>query len=157
MSDSANIPMSLPLDGEGFLRRECPTCEREFKWATSPEGESEPVADGGYFCPYCGIQAPPDAWWTNAQLALAESIISREVVLPGLDEFRSSLAETARSSGGTIKFTMGPRASPPDSPPLTEADDMRRVDFACHSREPIKILEDWTQPVYCLICGRVSA
>jgi hypothetical protein len=27
-----SIPMSLPLDGDGFLRRECPKCERQFKW-----------------------------------------------------------------------------------------------------------------------------
>ena len=24
--------MEIPLDSDGFLRRECPTCEREFKW-----------------------------------------------------------------------------------------------------------------------------
>jgi hypothetical protein len=26
-----SIPMSLPLDTDGFLRRECPNCERQFK------------------------------------------------------------------------------------------------------------------------------
>lgn len=44
--------MSVPLDSEGFLRRECPTCEREFKW--KPAGEDEeatPAPEGGYFCP----------------------------------------------------------------------------------------------------------
>jgi len=154
MEDSVEIPMSLPLDSEGFLRRECPTCEREFKWSAAPEGESEPMADGDYFCPYCGVQAPPDAWWTKAQLALAKSIVSREVVLPGLDGLRRNLSQIARSSGGAVKFKMGPRKSPPEQDPLTETDDMKRMDFPCHCREPVKILEDWTQPVYCLLCGR---
>src|SRR6266511_2386951 len=29
MSDEIHLSMSLPLDSDGFLRRECPTCERE--------------------------------------------------------------------------------------------------------------------------------
>jgi hypothetical protein len=37
MSDEVQLSMSLPLDGDGFLRRECPTCEREFKWLPSPD------------------------------------------------------------------------------------------------------------------------
>jgi hypothetical protein len=30
---------------------------------------------------------------------------------------------------------------------------MRRVDPACHPEEPIKVLEEWSAPVRCLICG----
>lgn len=39
------IPMSLPLDKDGFLRRECPNCERQFKWwpSSSSEETSEDV------------------------------------------------------------------------------------------------------------------
>lgn len=32
--------MTIPLDSDGFLRRECPICEREFKWRPS-EAEAE--------------------------------------------------------------------------------------------------------------------
>ena len=54
--DDVALEMSMPLDSDGFLRRECPTCEREFKWFHTPEGEgtAAPIIDGGYFCPYCG-------------------------------------------------------------------------------------------------------
>lgn len=41
MSDEVQLSMSLPLDGDGFLRRECPTCEREFKWVPSPDPEAD--------------------------------------------------------------------------------------------------------------------
>lgn len=59
MSDEVRLSMSIPLDSEGFARWECPTCEREFKSLPTPDGqEPVPVADGGYFCPYCGVQAP---------------------------------------------------------------------------------------------------
>ena len=56
--DEKSTQMSVPLDSDGFLRRECPTCEREFKWFNSEEGRGEPVPEGGYVCPYCAIQAP---------------------------------------------------------------------------------------------------
>jgi hypothetical protein len=42
----------------------------------------------------------------------------------------------------------------PDEPSeLTEEDDMRRVDFSCHPGEPLKVLEHWTKPARCLVCG----
>ena len=36
---------------------------------------------------------------------------------------------------------------------LTETDDMTRVDFACHPSEPLKIMDNWREPAYCLVCG----
>jgi hypothetical protein len=52
---SLSVPM--PLDPDGFLRRECPTCERQFKWmAATEEDEGTPQPEGGYYCPYCVIQ-----------------------------------------------------------------------------------------------------
>ena len=58
------LSMAIPVDSDGFLRRECPTCEREFKWLPTSQGDggAAAVPDGGYFCPYCGVQAPADAW-----------------------------------------------------------------------------------------------
>jgi hypothetical protein len=66
MSDEVQLSMSLPLDGDGFLRRECATCEREFKWLPSPDqleegnGESRAAATDAqppdaYYCPYCTV------------------------------------------------------------------------------------------------------
>ena len=34
---------------------------------------------------------------------------------------------------------------------------MTRVDFACHPSEPLKVLDDWREPVRCLICGQLSS
>ena len=43
--DDLALEMSMPLDSDGFLRRECPTCEREFKWlyTSEEEGTSAPI------------------------------------------------------------------------------------------------------------------
>lgn len=153
MSNDVELSVSFPLDSDGFLRRECPTCEREFKWHHSEdESESESMPGSGYFCPYCAVQAPPDSWFTKPQQALVESTIHSEIVGPALDEFGRSLRDIGRRSGGFLKVELeSERLEPSD--PLTEPEDMRRVDFGCHPREPVKVLEGWNRPVHCLICG----
>jgi hypothetical protein len=154
MSDEIEIQMPLPLDSDGFLRRECPTCEREFKWLYSEESDAAPE-DGGYYCPYCGVQAPTDAWWTKSQLDFATGIATKEFVVPELEKFQRNLSQMARRSGGLLDFKPGRLdVDEPDAP--VEVDDMRRVDFPCHPSEPVKILEDWTRPVRCLICGKTA-
>ena len=153
--DEVTLEMSMPLDADGFLRRECPTCEREFKWLHTSEEETNAqptVVEGGYFCPYCGVQAPTDAWLTKPQAELARNIVARQVVGPMLKDFSDGLKGLGRSSGGMISATVD--YDEPDAlDPLTEADDMTRVDFACHPSEPVKVLDDWQTAVRCLICG----
>jgi hypothetical protein len=155
MGDEREMSMAIPLDDEGFLLRECPTCEREFKWLASSDGaESEPVPDGGYYCPYCGIQAPEDAWWTTEQLAAAENKMMRDVVGPELKRFQRDLGKLGRSSGGLVSFKPGRIDLPSEANPLVDSsDDMERVDFGCHPKEPVKVLSSWSQDLYCLICG----
>jgi hypothetical protein len=148
--------MTIPLDSDGFLRRGCPTCEREFKWLpASEDDDAVGMLDGGYFCPYCGVQALADAWFTEAQLTLAQSIAEAEVLEPMLSKFADDIARTFRGPGMTTQST--PRRPADQTEPLTEADDMTRVDFACHPSEPLKVLDDWHEPVHCLICGQLNS
>jgi Zn ribbon nucleic-acid-binding protein len=145
------IPISLPLDSEGFLRRECPTCEREFKWRPTPEREhGEPAPEAGYFCPYCAEQAPLDSWWTKPQLETIRSAAHKEVVEPALADITKSIES---ASSRSIKITSR-KTEAQVPPPLTEPDDMRRVDFACHPAEPVKVLDDWVPQVNCIVCGK---
>jgi hypothetical protein len=146
--------MSVPLDDDGFLRRECPTCEREFKWFNSPEGEGEPVPMGGYFCPYCRVQGPPDAWWTKEQLEHAKNRVARDVVGPELEKMARDLKRSSRNS--LISFDVK-HETPPELDPMVEPIDMRRVDFECHPSEPLKVLDDWTRPVHCMICSQAAS
>lgn len=153
--DEISLSMSVPLDSDGFLRRECPTCEREFKWLPSSgddDAEVTPTPDGGYFCPYCAIQAPDGQWFTQAQIELAQNMVATQVVGPMLDDFSRDLNRVGRRSGGLLSVSATYDA-PDEMEPLTEADDMKRVDFRCHPGEPVKVLDGWDEPVYCLICG----
>lgn len=155
MSDSVEIPMTLPLDADGFLRRECPTCEREFKWLPSPENEQSPTPEGGYYCPYCAIQGPADSWWTKPQLEHVKSLAYSEIVAPELKKFADDLARHKPTTGSGIGITFDMEAPDVVDPePLEEPDDMVRVDFECHPREPVKVIEAWSAPAHCLLCGQ---
>lgn len=152
--DDVSLSMSLPLDSDGFLRRECPTCERELKWlvSTVDDADGEAPPDGGYFCPYCGIQAPPDTWLTQGQADLAQSLVATQVVGPMLKDFARDI------SSGSGEF-ISVRATYDEleaMEPLTEADDMKRVDFECHPHEPVKVLDDWEDQVRCPTCGEAA-
>jgi hypothetical protein len=117
--------MSLPLDSDGFLRRECPTCEREFKWFSSPKGEGAAPEPSGYFCPYCRIQAPTDSFFTAAQIELAKNVVVRDLVGPELDKLGRNLRGNRRP-GDLISIEFS-ATLPPKMDPLVETDDMRRV------------------------------
>ena len=155
MSETS-IPMTLPLDTEGFLRRECPHCERQFKWQPAEDAddgaESIPSRQVvAYYCPYCYQAAPPDAWWTQEQLKHAQQLMMSEVLAPQLRRFGRQGRQTSHSNS-FVKIDV----SVPDFPipePLVEPSDMIRVDFPCHPEEPLKVIEDWTAEVGCLVCG----
>lgn len=141
--------LAIPVDSERFMRRECPTCEREFKWRIAEEGEeSAEVGESGYFCPYCAVPADPGEFFTKAQWELVQA-----KAMSGLaDQFGESLSRLERQSG-PIEISVTHTPSPEPQPLPDEPDDMRRVDPTCHPEEPIKVLEEWTGSIHCLICG----
>lgn len=126
--------VSLRLDSEGFLRRGCPSCNREFKWL--PSDDSEPAPDSRYGCPYCKARYDADSFFTDDQNAYITGVAGQ-----------GAMAELA-AAGWEID-------SEPAPPQPDEIEDMVRVDFACHPSEPVKVFEEWpvAQPTHCLICG----
>jgi hypothetical protein len=150
----STVTVSLPLDSERFLRRECPTCEREFKWLHSEESEAEGAPHAGYYCPYCAVQARPSDWFTKPQAEYLSAVGAHEFVGPVLQDMRRSF-EGLNRPDSMLKVSV--KTSVPEMPePLSEDDDMRRVDFECHPGEPVKVLENWERDVHCLACGKVA-
>ena len=153
MSD-IELTVRLPLDSDGFLRRECPTCEREFKWLLTTEAEEDAAvpSGAGYFCPYCQIQADSNHWHTRAQVEYAEQAIAPHAERVVAEEVQEGL----RGLSG-FKPSRLPSGPVPEPEPMSaEDDDMRRFDFACHPQEPVKVLDGWAGPVHCLLCGQAA-
>lgn len=145
----------MPLD-EGFLRRQCPNCNREFKWHSGPTEDRPADATDPpfYYCPYCGSPAGHDDWWTEAQLSQAQQLVAGEGARRINDELR---AMAKRQRGGFVKLTVTPVPEPEPPSPMVEPSDMVAVSPPCQPWEPFKVLEDWTEPVHCLICGQQFA
>ncbi len=142
----------MPLDSEGFLRRRCQSCSREFKWLHTPDGSANAVAPppGGYYCPYCGIQS--HEWMTDAQSALVNETVQREAVQIAQRQLNQAMKDAVRGSK-FLSYKESPGKPMPEPHPLSEDDDMKRIDFQCHPTEPIKIEESWSGSLYCLICS----
>ena len=154
MNDEIRVPVSLPLDSDGFLRRECPTCEQEFKWFSHQEDDPDAELTEQYFCPLCGVPAGLDSWWTTAQLEYMNGASG-----PAIDQYiQDSVAQALKGVKGMSfkpnrSFSLG--IETPEA--LAEPDDMLIAEPPCHPNEPVKVPEEQSSKVYCLVCGSAFA
>ncbi|MCC9069970.1 hypothetical protein ACFOW9_07110 [Arthrobacter cryoconiti] len=150
MDEEIQVPVSLPLDDDGFLRRECSACEEEFKWFSHAEGDADAEPASQYFCPLCGVPADLDSWWTPAQLEYGFGSAGGAID----QAMKDALTDAFKGIKG-LKFEHNSSFSldieTPD--PLIEPNDMVIVEPPCHPNEPTKVPETSTDCVFCLICG----
>jgi len=146
-----NIPVTLPVDKDGFLRRECPSCKRQFKWLPTEGGTSE-QPQSQYYCPYCRKSAAIAGWWTREQRQYMKQLAAAKIIGPELEK---SIKAWKRSNQPRSPVQFEGKYKAPSKPlPLHEPDDMRKVEPPCHPNEPLKIRENWNKPTFCLICGK---
>lgn len=143
------MTISIPLDTDGFVRRQCPSCRQEFKWQHQSTTKDVPSLQS-FFCPYCGQVAPIDEAFTEEQIELARATVA-QALFGSLPKDQSS-APSGSSFSITISTIITNNSPPPV--PLVEPDDMQRVILPCHPDEPIKILDEWIEAIHCLVCGK---
>lgn len=150
--DEVELSIEFPLDMDGFLRRACPLCDREFKWRPSEETDDSEGSVSEYHCPYCGRTAAADEWNTAAQVEHIQNAVFAEVVGSSLDGLNQALKGLERTSGGLMTARLEV-PEPAHAPLVFEPRDMRQIDFSCHPAEPLKVAEEWVGPIHCLVCG----
>lgn len=151
--DDFEVSISLPLDSDGFIRRECPNCTGQFKWHDGPANEEaeRQLPAHTYYCPLCGQPADPDSWWTREQLDFMEGTAA-PAVMEAVDQELEKIFKGVKSSG--LTYTRGRSRTHQTPMPLTEPDDMEIVTSPCHSYEPVKVPMDRPEAMHCLICGK---
>jgi hypothetical protein len=170
-----NLP--FPLDDDGFFRRECPFCRKEFKVLLEKE-ELTDLAQKGidsfmietkeektdlddserseteFICPYCGQRASSDSWWTQEQLAYV-GIVAKNIMAKIVNEnFIRPLKRTfQRPSFGIVSIRFEGKEVEQQEPWISpEVNDMEIFDLPCCQRK-IKIEGGWEGVVYCFFCG----
>jgi hypothetical protein len=144
--------VEFPLDSDGFFRRECPSCEGEFKWhhgptANTPDGFVYPQV---HWCPRCGRSAPLEAWWTQAQIEYQQAVLAVSAGDILDDAFKSARRDF-------LRLEVNSWSKPPRPDPLIELDDMHMIAPPCHPWEPVKVPSEAQAPFYCLLCGQPYA
>lgn len=95
------VSISIPLDDDGMMGRECLECERYFKLKPGTGLETDQT-----HCPYCDYHGCSDTFWTKAQLKYAQSIAMKEafkkLIKPSLDKLERSFNQLERSSRNSL-------------------------------------------------------
>ncbi|WP_457135491.1 hypothetical protein [Mycobacteroides abscessus] len=142
-----DIPVKYPLDTDGFLRRECPNCAREFKWyhGTLDSRPSDAIDPPKYSCPLCGNHADHDQWFTQDQVRHQREVIEFYKMDVVNDEMKRMFGKNYKPG----------RSNAPVPTPLVEPDDMIIIEPPCHPWEPVKVPEERADsgPLFCLVCG----
>jgi len=169
--------LSFPLDDDGFFRRKCPFCRKEFKillekdelddfaqkgidsFMTELKEEAADLDDSSrleteFICPYCGQQSPSDSWWTQEQLAyigvVAKNIMAKMVNKHFIHPPKRTLG---RPTSDMVSIRFEGKEMEQQEPWISpEVNDMEIFDLPCCQRK-IKIKEDWSNAVYCFFCG----
>lgn len=96
-----NVSVSIPLDENGMMGRECLECEQYFKLKPGTGLETDHC-----HCPYCDYEGNADTFWTQAQLEYARSIAMQQafnkIVKPQLDKLTNSFKQLERNSRNSL-------------------------------------------------------
>lgn len=158
--------LELPQDSQGYVRRECPCCRRQYKTRPSPldalclqqelalgvmhrNGDELSQESGRWLCFYCGKPATPRETLTPEQRTWLEGVshaLAQQVRY-------EQLAHVTRTISDNPLLTFAPVRPPPLPKPLPrEPDDMRRFYLVCCA-EDVKAASGWEQRYHCPRCG----
>jgi DNA-directed RNA polymerase subunit RPC12/RpoP len=176
--DSIRISLTFSVDRDGFFRRSCPNCGRDFKTQVD-EGdlvaslqpafrqlgleigaEQEDETKEYLYCPYCGYYAESSDMLTQTLISYLRRYVMREYVLPRVNKMFSGVADSfrnvSRSSRGPIGFEMkfehNAALLPPRPISGPEPPDMTMVDLLCCGKR-IKVMDGWYDVNLCPYCG----
>lgn len=169
------VELSFPLDADGYLRRECPFCVREFKVLieqdelntfiqsgldsflvedTSSSDVGVLNSENDFFCPYCGQESGSGSWFTQEQNAyitvamknIMAQIVNREFIRPMKRKYGGKSSKPfSLHFEGKEMEQYEPWISP-------EENDLEIRDLPCCQRK-IKIEDNWSETVFCFFCG----
>jgi|SRR5581483_11375878 len=179
-NEKRSYSLEVSVDRDGFFRRTCPSCGRDFKTLASdadftsilnPQIErlgsqfGLPLSIEGaniektYLrCPYCGDTAESGKTLTEEMITYAKRFVMREFVWPMINQMFGDLEDSFRgnrSSGGFLSISVEFQHSRGVLAirPMNgpEPADMKIITLLCCDKK-IKISEQWTGFEACPYC-----
>lgn len=173
--------LEISTDRDGFLRRTCPSCGRDFKteidpsdlsWAlntqiqrvseevgVSPAEIAQEGTPDNLRCPYCQHEAESNDMHTEETVEYLKMFAYRDYALPMLDRMFSDLEDSfgdRGGGGGLISFSISFKHERSPMPPRPihgpESADMKIVNFLCCGKR-IKVADMWDDVGVCTYCG----
>ena len=121
--------ISLPLDEEGYLDRECPNGDCQFLFKVHLEDWKSICRDEEVFCPLCRHAAPAKSWFTQDQVKKINGTIHSVFgnAINRAMRADANVWDRRQSSNSLIKITMSVSPnSPPIELPIAAVDPMRQ-------------------------------
>ncbi|MBE8476132.1 hypothetical protein [Streptomyces justiciae] len=152
-NDSFKMQISIPLDDNGFLGRQCPECALIFRM-DAQQYKALPE-DLTLWCVYCGHHAEHSEFITEQQrerVMQAAGDYAMQRVSHELDKMFSDVAR--RSRGGSISFSYKSRPFSPRPLPGIDEEQLIRVRTCagCHIQYAV-----FGEHRYCPVCGQLPA
>jgi uncharacterized Zn finger protein (UPF0148 family) len=150
------VPISLPLDDEGYFDRRCASapCHAEFK--VLYEDWKSKVTDEQVFCPICRYEAPATEWNTSEQDKYIKAVAVahiKKLINKALVSGAHSFNRQQRPGFVTLSMSVKPSATPIIVP--IEAEELMRQRLEC---EVCQCKYSSIGPAYfCPACGHNSA
>lgn len=172
--------ISFSTDRDGFWRRTCPSCSRDFKTdygeinltsVLAPQfrrmeceigvslalEETEETSGMQFACPYCGHESPHGEMLTSEAIQYMHRFLIREIAIPKFNQAisrgLSSGNGSRKKSGGIFSISLEHHRSLRPCRPIhgPEPPDMKIVEFLCCERKA-KIAKRWYSLEKCIYC-----
>lgn len=171
--------LSVSTDKDGFLRRSCPSCGRDYKTEINDadlahilapqfqhhgieigqtEDDSENLLDREdkkLFCPYCQDAADISDTLAEELSDYLKRLIYREYILPQFNKAFSQISSGSKRSKGLFSIEISTSRSLLPQRPIhgPEQPDMKIIRMLCCDRS-VKVSEEWNGTSICTYCGQ---
>ncbi|WP_026932092.1 hypothetical protein [Glycomyces tenuis] len=147
--------ISIPLDEDGFLGRQCPSCDQVFRISQEDYGPLPDVLV--LYCVYCGHHEGHSEFMTQQQrerLQQAAKGIALQMVSKALEESFGRRPRRPRRSGAGVQFTFRSKPIYPEPLPGIEEEQLvrQRTCSSCSIRYAV-----FGDHRFCPICGPLDA
>lgn len=134
LEQGVRVPISLPIDDEGYFDRQCPSEECGANFKVLFEDWRDKVSDEQVFCPICRFETTADTWNTPEQVEYISAVARNHVqgiITSAMKEDAGRFNRSQKSGFISLSLSVKP-GQPQIEIPVSVADIMQQT-FTCEA------------------------